>query len=158
MGTSQIELDPTKVEGGKSQSEEPSQETRKRAAEMDLEIRSSTENNYYSIVSQIISVSSKQLENEEDYKKNVRAKFVEFFQRLLCWQFAGLVALLAVKGFANNFSISEAIITTYIVSVFVETLGVVAVMVKYAFDSTHEVQILDTMNQAIREFQKYESK
>lgn len=46
-------------------------------------------------------------------------------------------------------------IKTYIVSAFVETLGVVAVMVRFAFDTKQEVEILSTLNGIVEHFQKY---
>lgn len=55
----------------------------------------------------------------------------------------------------TSFSISDDLIKTYIVSAFVETLGVVAVMVRFAFDTKQEVEILSTLNGIVEHFQKY---
>ena len=78
-----------------------------------------------------------------------------FFSIFISVQFIALIVMLFLRGFIQAFDISDTLFTAYIVSVFVETLGIVAVMVKFAFDTKQEVEILSTLNGVIEHFQKF---
>ena len=58
--------------------------------------------------------------------------FVSFFTWILCVQLFVLFAILLFKGFVPQFGLDEKIITTYMSSVFIETLGVITIMITFS--------------------------
>lgn len=126
--------------------------------DLDNEILYKTEENYSKIVEKVIEVSKSQLEKEGEKKRALRSFFTWFFSIFIAVQFAVLLVLLLIKGFNADFAISEALLTTYIISVFVETLGIIAAMVAFIFNSKEEVNIIDTLNAAIANYQKLSEK
>lgn len=122
---------------------------------LDSEIQRASEQSYNEIVNNVVSISKEQLDRQNINKQNIRKFFIKFFAVFISLQFLALIILLALRGAIDSFDISDTLFTSYIVSVFVETLGVVAVMVKFAFDSKQEVQILSTLNKVVEHFQKY---
>lgn len=127
-------------------------------AALDNEILSKAEENYGKIVEKVIDVSKDQLEKEGEKKRGLRSFFTCFFSVFIAVQFVALLVLLLIKGFNENFKISEALLTTYIVSVFVETLGIIAAMVAFIFNAKEEVNIINTLNAAIANYQKLSEK
>ncbi len=122
--------------------------------DLDNEILYRTEENYSKVVEKVIDVSKNQLEKEGEKKRALRNFFTLFFSVFIAIQFVALLILLLIKGFNASFVISEALLTTYIISVFVETLGIIAAMVAFIFNSKEEVNIIDTLNAAIANYQK----
>ena len=57
-----------------------------------------------------------------------------------------------------NLQISDFILNIYIVSVFVETLAGLIIMIKFAFDSKQEVELIKILNAIITNFKKYDEK
>ena len=56
---------------------------------------------------------------------------------------------------SRQIQLSDNVLTVYMTSVFVETLGAVVVMIKYAFKADEEVRIIDILNAVVKNFQKY---
>lgn len=123
--------------------------------DLDNKILYQVEENYSKIVEEVIEISKGQLEKEGETKRELRSLFTRFFSAFIFVQFAALLVLIFVKGFNKNFLISETLLTTYIISVFVETLGIIAAMVAFIFNSKEEVSIIDTLNAAIGNYQKF---
>lgn len=117
-----------------------------------------TEEYYSKIVEEVIRVSKGQLEEEGKKKRELRGFFTRLFSVFIIVQFIALLVLILIKGFSSTFAISEALLTTYIVSVFVETLGIIAAMVTFVFNSKEEVNIINTLNAAIANYQKLTEK
>ena len=122
--------------------------------DLDNGILSRVEENYSKIVEEVIEISKDQLEKEGEKKRKLRSFFTWFFSVFIAVQFVALLVLLLIKGFNGNFKISEALLTTYIISVFVETLGIIAAMVAFIFNAKEEVNIINTLNAAIANYQK----
>ena len=116
-----------------------------------LDLLNNSEQKYMDNVENIINSSIKQLQTQNKFKKNIRLYFILFFSIFLSVEFIGLLVIL----FGNNyFCISETIIIAYISSIFVETISVILLMVKFTFDSQQEVQSLQILNNAIEKIQK----
>lgn len=126
-----------------------------RSNEMDGEIERDSERSYSEVVSKVVEISNEQLDRQDANKQSIRKIFTRFFTVFIILQFVVLSALLMFRGFVPSFDVSDELVTTYIVSVFVETLGVVASMVVFAFDTKQEVKILETLNRVVENFQKY---
>lgn len=110
---------------------------------------------YNEIVGNVVHLSGKQLDKQHEGKEKFRNFFKIFFSIFISAQVVVLVVLLFFRGLCATFYVSDTLMTSYIVPVFVETLGVVAVMVRFAFDTTQEIQILSTLNGVIQRFPKY---
>ena len=118
-----------------------------------LEMESEIE--YRKIAVSVVNISSEQLKKQNRSKAALKIIFSSFFTAFIIVQFVILIWLLRLKFVCQVASITDTIIIAYISSVFVETLGVIIVMVKYAFNSDQEVSILDILNGVIANFQKF---
>lgn len=122
-----------------------------------LKAKEQSEANYHTIVEKVLDISDSQLGNQNKNKTEIRGIFKKFFMVLLIAQFVFLCGILVCKGFVQKFYLSDTIIAAYIGSVFVETLSVVLVMVKFSFDTEQETHILDTLNSAVKNYQKFKN-
>lgn len=119
----------------------------------DAEVESDIE--YRKIAKSIVDISNDQLGKQNKSKIDLKESFETFFKWLLSFQLIAIFALLIIKGFFKDFNITDSVLIAVISSVFVESLGIVAVMVKYAFDSEQEVKILEILKELIKNYQKY---
>jgi len=119
----------------------------------DAEVESDIE--YRKIAKSIVDISNDQLGKQNKSKIDLKESFETFFKWLLSLQLIAIFALLIIKGFFKDFNITDSVLIAVISSVFVESLGIVAVMVKYAFDSEQEVKILEILKELIKNYQKY---
>lgn len=110
---------------------------------------------YRKIAKSIVDISNDQLGKQNKSKIDLKESFETFFKWLLSLQLIAIFALLIIKGFFKDFNITDSVLIAVISSVFVESLGIVAVMVKYAFDSEQEVKILEILKELIKNYQKY---
>lgn len=108
---------------------------------------------YNAQTEKIVSKSIDLLDKEYESKRELRKTLSVFFLILLSVQFLILAFILLF----NN-KISNELSITYITSVFVETLGIIVLMVKFAFDNSKEVEIVRVLNSFMSSFQKYNSK
>ncbi len=122
---------------------------------IDYELRKSSEDTYQAIASDIVDVSSEQLEEQNASKNRLKHTFTVFFICFLSVQYLVLISFLYIKSFCVKCGLSDTVIISYMTSVFVETLGAIVVMIKYAFDSKQEVNILEILNGVIANFQKF---
>lgn len=119
------------------------------------ELERFSEEHYTRITEKIVNISSKQLESQNDNKIELRKTFQVFFTALLSFQIVSVIALVACNASIPAFHISDNVLITLMTAVFLETLGAVIAMVKFAFNSEQEVQILKIMNSVISGFQKF---
>lgn len=117
-------------------------------------LQQESEASYNEIAHLIVNISNKQLIKQNNDKNGIRRFFMPFFSTFISLQFITLIVMLFMRGFGKLY-IPDSLFTAYIVSVFVETLGVIAVMVRFAFDTKQEVEILSTLNGIIEHFQKF---
>lgn len=123
---------------------------------IDDTLKRDSEERYLAIVTNIVDVSQNQLQQQNNSKTNNRKILLKFFVRFLIAQYFVMLLLFAFQGFALwGFELNDPIVMTYITSVFVETLGAIIIMVKYAFQSDQEVQILKILNGVVEKFQKF---
>ncbi|MBE6534810.1 MAG: hypothetical protein E7678_07610 [Ruminococcaceae bacterium] len=125
------------------------------ASSIDNALKRNSEDTYKKIALQIVNTSSQQLKDQNTSKNNLKTIFTWFFIAFIAIQYLVLVSLLFIKAFVATLNLSDTVIIAYITSVFVETLGAVAVMIKYAFDSKQEVNILSILNGVISNYQKF---
>ncbi len=114
-----------------------------------------SDESYRKVAEKIVEVSTDQLKKQNKSKNELKSSFSLYFKIILVAQLVGLFILLMIRGFSESFILSDTIIITLITSVFVETLGVVAIMVKYSFNSEQEVKILEIINYVIKDYQKF---
>ena len=123
---------------------------------IDDTLKKDSEERYLAIVTNIVDVSQNQLQQQNNSKTNNRKILLKFFVMFLIAQYFVMLLLFAFQGFALwGFELNDPIVMTYITSVFVETLGAIIIMVKYAFQSDQEVQILKILNGVVEKFQKF---
>ncbi|MBQ3063978.1 MAG: hypothetical protein IJC99_04170 [Clostridia bacterium] len=120
-----------------------------------VDMMADAELQYREIAVKVVNTSFDQLKEQNKSKTELKKKFSRFFRVFISLQFAVLIAMLVLKIFFAKEAITETIIVTYITAVFVETLGVVAIMIKYAFNSDQEVNILSILNGVIKNYQKF---
>ena len=125
------------------------------ASEIDNAFKRKSEDTYRKIALKIVDTSSKQLEEQNTSKNKLKSVFTRFFIIFVGIQYLVLVLLLFVKAFAPTINLTDTVIISYITSVFVETIGAIAIMIKYAFDSKQEVNILSILNSVISNYQKF---
>lgn len=125
------------------------------ADNIDHDLRKSSEDTYQKIASNIVNVSSVQLHEQNRSKNMLKQTFTVFFICFLSLQYLLLISFLYIKSYYEHCGLSDAVLISYMTSVFVETLGAIIVMIKYAFDSKQEVNILRILNGVISNFQKF---
>lgn len=116
-----------------------------------------SDRDYRKITQSIIDITKTQLEEHNKDKKPIRSNLLNFVRNLLVLQFAALVIFILTNS-AYELGISDEVLRTFIVSVFVETLAGLIIMIKYAFDSKQEVELIKILNDIITHFKKYEEK
>ena len=125
------------------------------ASEIDNALKRKSEDTYRKIALKIVDTSSKQLEEQNTSKNKLKSIFTTFFIIFIGIQYLVLISLLFTKAFVPILNLSDTVIISYITSVFVETLGAIAIMITYAFDSKQEVNILKILNGIISNYQKF---
>lgn len=116
-----------------------------------------SDKDYRRITEKIIDKTCEQLKQHTDAKTPLRKKLSNFIIFLLLFQFLVLEGIL----FFNrkwNLQITDFIINVYIISVFLETLAGLIIMIKFAFDSQQEVELIKILNAIIINFKKYDEK
>ncbi len=109
---------------------------------------------YNEVSREIVDTSREQLVARHNNKNELRKSLSKFFKWFLSLQYLVLVVFLIFQGL-GLLKLSTEIIITYITSVFVETLGGLIAMVKFAFESTQENQIMEIMHNFLKDFKKH---
>lgn len=123
--------------------------------DIDHELKAESENTYLQIIKDIVEVSQGQLKKQNASKDLLKDKFTKFFIWFISIQYIILVLFLLLTAFCRTFHLSDTIVISYITSVFVETLGAIIFMIKYAFDSSQEVKVLEILNGVVLNFKKF---
>ena len=126
--------------------------------ESDVKLKWDNEKKYLAVVDKIVDTSVAQLNSQNGNKTNLRNKFFPLFKGLIIAQLVFIIVLILLQGFCFTcFEIDTTVLVAVISSVFVETLGVIGVMIKFSFDSKQEVNILQILNGVVEHFQKIQS-
>lgn len=120
---------------------------------MDKQIEKTLDERYHELLEKIVNESFDTLEKNSNESKEQRDIFRNFFLCFLAIQFGMIAVLVILKG-ANVLELSDLIITTMIASFFVETLGVVAIMVRFVFNSKQEIEIIKAIQQIAEHYKK----
>ena len=114
-----------------------------------------SEEAYIEIVRDVVKKSGENLSLLRKDKTYLRNRFVCLFSWILVLQIIVLFGIFACKGFVPSFAVSNDIIMTYMTTVFLETLGVIALMITFAFKSAEEIKIIGILNSVVSNYQKY---
>ena len=88
--------------------------------------------------------------------ESLRNNFALYFEKILWWQMFWLCIFILFDSFVGiPFEISDEVLNTFMVSVFVETLGAIVVMIAFAFSSNEESKIVEVLTGIVQSFQKY---
>lgn len=119
-------------------------------------LESKSHENYHEVVTDIIKISKVHLEKSDEDKKRIRKIFIKAFSLILIIQLTSIILFMIFNAVESvNFHISDELLTVFIGSVFVETLGVIGVMIGFAFASKDEVKIVKLLTAVINSYQKY---
>lgn len=115
-----------------------------------------SEQGYREIAKLVVDIVKEYINTQNEKKTPLRKVFTITFSVLLIFQLITIVAFVLFDSFVCiPFEISESLLTTYIISVFVETLGAIAAMIAFAFTSKEESEIVSILTTIIQNFQKY---
>lgn len=127
-------------------------------------LEETSESEYIELVKDIANVAKEQLKNQNDEKISLKCKLFKFIKWFLIIQYLVLVLVLIFNSFEATsvnscltFSISDDVINAYIVSVFAETLVGLIAIIKFAFDSKQETEILKILSNIVAGYKKYKS-
>ena len=129
----------------------------KKNTDLEKELAQRSEDSYLEIVAGIVNTSTEQLDSQNRGKKNLRLAFFIIFTVLIVLQLAFIFTIVGLQGSNASFDVGVEIVVAIVSSVFVETLGAIILMIKYCFDSSQEVKILEILNGVVKNFQKYGS-
>ncbi len=113
-----------------------------------------SEDGYRRVVEKIVGITDNELQNQSTSKNPIKKKFTTFFVWFISIQYIALIIVLVLLGF-SLIKLSETIIITYMTSVFAETLGAVIIMIRYAFNSKQEVELIKILSSAITDYKKF---
>lgn len=122
--------------------------------EVEKGLAKQSEDAYRDVADKIVSQSIEQLGEQNESKNDLKKLFTIFFTIFISVQFLIMVGLLVCVGFFEM-ALSDTVLISYITSVFVETIGAIIIMIRYAFDSQQEVNILQILNGVIENYQKF---
>lgn len=115
-------------------------------------IKDRSEETYLNIVQDVVDSSKEKLTIIHNEKLELRCKLIDFCLQILAIQIVFLFLFLILSKLIG---LSDNVLSVYMTAVFVETLGAVIIMIKYAFKSDEEVKIIDILNAVVKNFQKY---
>ena len=118
-------------------------------------LQEQSERDYIKIANNIVSASIKQMRSQNNSKTILKTAFSRFFIRFITAQYIAMILIFAVQMLFPVTALPTEVLIVYISSVFVETLGAIVLMIKYAFDSGQETQVLDILNGVIANYQKF---
>ncbi len=121
-----------------------------------VNLETTSDERYFKIVEDIVKTAKAQLKGQNEAKTQLRKIFVIFFVVLLSVQMLAVITFMTLTAIkCVEFAISDALMTTFIVSVFVETLGAIIIMITFAFASKEEVTVVELLIQVVKNYQKY---
>lgn len=136
-------IDKSDIKGGTNTSDIP---------KLSKSIKNMSEETYLNIVQDVVGFSKENLSTMHEEKLELRSRLIDFCLQVLAIQMIFLIIFLL---FAKPIGLSDGVLSVFMTAVFVETLGAVIVMIKYAFKSDEEVKIIDILNAVVKNFQKY---
>ena len=116
------------------------------------ELNQQSEQAYIEIVQGVVNFSKDKLNVISKQKDKMRQRLIDFCLQIVIVQLF-ILFLLLVCG--SNVGMSDKVIITFMTAVFVETLGAIIIMMRYAFKSDEEVSIIDILNAVVGRYQKY---
>lgn len=120
---------------------------------LDEKIEKTLNEKYHRLLEKIVNKSFEVLnDNGKEFKTN-RLTFSIFFLIFLPVQFIFIITLIILNG-CDVLKLSDVVITTMIASLFVETLGVVTIMVRYVFNSESEIEIINAIQKVAEHYKK----
>ena len=115
-----------------------------------------SDRDYRDVAKYIVIQTVAQLNEQNNSKNSLKSEFSKFFKNLILIQLIALFVIVLFSGFLPCFKIGDKILITLISSMFVETLGAIIIMIRYAFDSNQEVEILRILSAVVERYQKFD--
>ncbi len=120
-------------------------------------IAQQSEEGYRKLSEKIVDIVDSYLSDQKGAKIPLRDTFSGFFKALLWVQYIFLLVFIFLDSLCCvPFHMSESLIRTFIVSVFLETLGAISVMLAFAFSTKEETTIVQVLTTVIEHYQKYQ--
>lgn len=111
---------------------------------------------YVDLSKEIVEFAMVRLTKNDDRKKSLRIWMFILSIILIAIEYVFLLLILFKQGYlCNCFKLPETVITVYMSSVFVETLGIIYLIVKYLFSTKSEEKDIEVLTKIISNFQKY---
>ena len=114
-----------------------------------------SEGDYRRLANRIVRTSVNQLRVQNKSKTQLKFIFTLFFTLFIAVQYVAMLLIFGAHMFMHISLLPTEIIIAYISSVFAETIGAIVLMIKYAFDSSQETQVLAILNGVITNYQKF---
>ncbi len=130
----------------------PSGDVALRNVDKGLTLEEKSDETYREVTTRVVNITEKNLEKQTESKENIRKELLPFIRWFLVLQYTVLCIVLVFNNAILH--LNTTIITTYIVSVFAETLAGLIIMIKYAFDPKQEVELLKVLNAVVSDYQK----
>ena len=112
---------------------------------------------YRGVANRIITVSQKQLEDQQRSKVELRRRFALVFSALLILEYVYLAVIILLDAMAPiPMDVPDRVLQALITSVFLQTLSAMGVMIAFAFMSREETQIVGLLHQIIEDYQKFQ--
>ena len=123
----------------------------------ELNFAGRSDENYNTTVNRIIGIADIYLPNHQKSKGKIRMIFMILFSALLILQLLATILFIWLSAVSDNgFNVNPTIMTTFIVSIFVETLSIVGIMIKFAFEAKDEVTIIKLLSDIVKNYKKFE--
>ena len=113
-----------------------------------------SEKNYIEIVNKALHNSFNHLDTQNTSKDALRKFFSIFFCILISIEYIMFVLLLFFVGH-KLIIIETSILLVYASSIFVETIGVIAFMIKFAYANETELGVLKVAQEVVNGYKKY---
>lgn len=130
----------------------PSGDEALRNVDKGLTLEEKSDEDYREVTKRVVDITEKNLNKQTEAKDNIRKELLPFIRWFLVLQYTVLCIILVFNDIILH--LNTTIITTYIVSVFAETLAGLIIMIKYAFDPKQEVELLKVLNAVVSDYQK----
>lgn len=125
----------------------------KNSLDLEKDLEKASDKIYREIAKNVVNFTEGHLITQAKNKRELRKYLLPFIIGLLVFQLIALCAMLALNTFWLH--LDNSVINTFIVSVFAETLGGLIIMIKFAFDSKQELEMIGILNSVVTNFQKY---
>lgn len=114
-----------------------------------------SDDTYQKIVSRVVDITHHELSEHKNDKRELRTPLLKFVIVILSIQ----IFLLGGVLFFNRWLLLDTeVIKAFIVSVVAETLGGIMIMIRFAFSSKQELELIQILNSVVSKFKVFAQK